>query len=796
VATRILLVDDNPQDRLLTRRALAAAFDDLEAIEAIDQAQLDAALHGPRFDLVVTDFQLHWSDGLTVLSQAHESDPGVPVIMFTNTGTEEIAAAGVRLRLADYIVKSPGHYSRLAHAARTAIDRSSERRRLVAQLEQRSQLLALSFEPIFSWELDGGITEWNAGCERLYGYTREEALGHESHELLRTQEPPPIADMIATLRRTGRWSGELVHHTKDGREVNVEGHLQLMEIGGRAIVLESNRDITERKRAIERTAFMSDAGALLAGSLDYETTLAAVASLAVPRVSDWCAVDVVSSDGTLERLAVARRDPADLTVDRALAPFSDPAAPAGIPHVVRTGHSVLVRQLPDSGRVLSFLCVPLVARTRTLGTLSCATAMSRRRFTDEDLQIVEQIAHRAALAVDNAQAYKAMQVTDRLKDEFLATLSHELRTPLNAILGYARLLRSGVVSLDKAHRAIEIVERNAATLTHLVDDILDVSRIISGKVRLNIQPVDLPTLVRNAVETLAPAAEAKQLQIATDIDANAAPISGDADRLQQVVWNLVSNAVKFTSRGGHIDVSVSRSDAQIDIVVRDTGIGIKPELLPHIFERFRQGDSGSTRQFGGLGLGLAIVRHLVELHGGTVEASSDGEGRGATFRVRLPRLLTHYAPAVTERRSRTRDVAAVGAPAGRLADVHVLAVDDNVDALALIQEILELAGARVTTSDSGASAIELANVIRPDVLVADVGLPDVSGFELVRRLRQSADVTVRATPAIALTAYARAVDRVTALESGFSMHLSKPADPAELVAAIAAVARKRADDLS
>src|SRR5581483_10327708 len=363
---------------------------------------------------------------------------------------------------------------------------------LEAKLEERSQLLELSYEPILAWEVDGGITEWNTGCEQLYGYTRDEAVGRVSHELLRTKEPPPIADMIAALRRDGRWSGELCHQTKSGREVTVEGRLQLLTIGGRQLVLESNRDITERKRALERAAFMSEAGALLASSLDYETTLSAVASLAVPRVSDWCAVDVVSADGSLARLAVARREPGDAAIDHALARFSDPADQASIPAVIRSGKPVLLPQVNDSARIVSYLCVPLVAHARTIGALSCATAMSHRQFSDEDLRIVEQIAHRAALAVDNAQAYKAMQLADRLKDEFLATLSHELRTPLNAILGYARLLRSGAVSLDKAARAIEIVERNAATLTRLVDDILDVSRIISGKVRLNIQAVDLP----------------------------------------------------------------------------------------------------------------------------------------------------------------------------------------------------------------------------------------------------------------------------------------------------------------
>jgi CheY-like chemotaxis protein/two-component sensor histidine kinase len=347
------------------------------------------------------------------------------------------------------------------------------------------------------------------------------------------------------------------------------------------------------------------------------------------------------------------------------------------------------------------------------------------------------------------------------------------------------------VRSERTGHAVEVVERNAAALNQLVDDVLDVSRIVSGKVRLNIQAVDLPAVVRDAVETLMPAAEAKQLRVQTVFDSEAAPISGDPDRLQQIVWNLVSNSVKFTAKGGRIQVRVERVDSHVDIVVSDTGIGIKPAFLPHVFERFRQGDSTTTRQFGGLGLGLAIVRHLVELHGGTVHAASAGEGEGATFRVRLPLMIVHPAPPVGDRRRRDAGAGrVVPSSAGKLDGLHVLVVDDDNDALSLVREILELAAARVTTVDDGQQALDLLQDARPNVLIADVGMPGLDGLELIRRLRQSADAHVRATPAIALTAYARADDRVLALESGFEMHLAKPADPAELVAAVLAVARR------
>ena len=506
-------------------------------------------------------------------------------------------------------------------------------------------MLELFFEPIFAWDLHGGITEWNAGSEHLYGYSRGEAIGRVSHDLLQTVHPIPLADVLKQLVDTRQWSGEIRHRNRAGGEVIVESRQQLFDMGGRTVVLESNHDITGRKRAAERAAFMNRVGNVLSGSLDYETTLTAVANLAIPAIADWCAVEILN-DGKLQRLAVAHVDPEKIEFARSLERYEDPTAPTSAMTVVRTATPALVRSITDemietaargdqeqvrlvrSLGLVSYMCVPLVAHGRPLGALTFATAESHRLFGDDDLRFAQEVAHRAALAVDNAQAYAAMQAADRVKDEFLATLSHELRTPLNAIVGYARLLRDGAVPSDRAAQAIEIVERNAAALTQLVEDLLDVSRVISGRVRLNVQAVDLPTVVSQAIESVVPAAQAKQLPIQTTLDPSAGPISGDPDRLQQIVWNLISNAVKFTPKGGRIQVRLARVDSQVEIVVSDTGVGIKPEFLPHSFERFRQGDSTMTRQFGGLGLGLAIVRHLAELHGGTVHAASAGEGQG------------------------------------------------------------------------------------------------------------------------------------------------------------------------
>jgi signal transduction histidine kinase/ActR/RegA family two-component response regulator len=627
-----------------------------------------------------------------------------------------------------------------------------------------------------------------------------------SHELLRTVHPVPLPQLLDILRTQREWAGELRQRARDGREIIVQSRLQLFEMDGQPIVLKSDHDITAQQRATVRAIFMNQVGNVLAGSLDYQTTLTAVANLAVPTVADCCAVDILE-DGKLERVAVAHVDPTKVDQASSLERYDDPTASYSPITVTRTGVPCLLPTItPDtisgsadesertgpieSLRLLSYMCVPLVAHGRTLGALTLATAESGRQYGDDEFRFAQDLAHRAALAVDNARAYQAMQTADRLKDEFLATLSHELRTPLNAILGYAKLLRGGSLSADKTDHAIEIVERNADALRQLVEDVLDVSRIISGKVRLNIQAVDLPQVVADAIESLMPAAELKNIRIQTTADPNASPISGDPDRLQQIVWNLVSNSVKFTPKGGRVQVRLERINSHIDITVSDTGIGIKPDVLPYVFERFRQADSATTRQFGGLGLGLAIVRHLVELHGGTVDATSDGENQGATFRVRLPLMIVHSQSAVEERRRRHTAGRVVAPGAGKLAGLHILAVDDDSDALTLVREVLELAGARVTTIDRGLDALDLLRATKPAIVLVDIGLPDIDGYEFVRRLRKLDDPQLRITPAIALTAYARAEDRVKALETGFELHLAKPADPAELVAAVLAAARR------
>ncbi|HXG86554.1 MAG TPA: ATP-binding protein [Pyrinomonadaceae bacterium] len=400
---------------------------------------------------------------------------------------------------------------------------------------------------------------------------------------------------------------------------------------------------------------------------------------------------------------------------------------------------------------------------------------------------------REELLESEQKARAAAETANRLKDDFLATVSHELRTPLNAILGWTNLLSSGRLNAEDTSRALQTVRRNAKNQAEIIEDLLDVSRILSGKLNLQMKSIDPLELVKTAVESLKPAADAKKIRLAQTIENGVAPISGDAGRLQQVIWNLLSNAVKFTPEGGEIEIKVGRAldDENLEIVVRDTGSGIKPEFLPLVFDRFLQADGSTTRAHGGLGLGLAIVRHLVELHGGKVLAESEGEGRGATFTLKFPLAQTNDRNTETGTESLTDDKNGDDALdfEGRLAGVEVLVVDDEADNLELIKTFLERCGARVAAAKSMPEALARLEQSAPDVLISDIGMPEADGYELIRAVRRLPPERGGGVPAVALTAYARLEDKTRALESGFQKHLSKPMEFAELVATVADIAK-------
>jgi PAS domain S-box-containing protein len=700
----------------------------------------------------------------------------------------------------------------------------SDRRTAERNAARLAAIVESSDDAIVAKDLNGIVISWNQAAERMFGYAAREAIGQSIRIIIPDSHQSEEDAILARIRR-----GESIDHfetirrRKDGSCLPISVTVSPIRNANGTVIGASKiaRDVSERRRAEalaaraqREAAFVGRMANVLSGSLDYEARLKDFVELAVPAVADWAALDTIEADGRMRRVALARAGAATTDgSDEGRPRDGDPITPCNTRQVIRTGKGVLLREVTDAAmvaasqgiparldsmRALGFtscVCVPLTTNQRTFAALTLATSESGRHYNAEDFGFFADVASRAALMVDNARTYDALRKASAVKDEFLATLSHELRTPLNAILGYSRMLRAGMVAPDRLDRTFETIERNTTSLSKMVEDILDVSRVVSGKMRLNMQPVDLPLVVHDAVATVMPAADAKHIRVETTVDPQVGAVSGDPDRLRQIVWNLLSNAVKFTPKQGRIQVRVERVNSSVEIVVSDTGTGIRPDFLPHIFERFRQADSGANREHTGLGLGLAIVRNLVELHGGTVHATSGGEGRGATFRVRLPLRIVHpdWQPESGRVHPRQEESAPPPALAGlsSLDGTHVLAVDDDRDALRLLKEVLEAAGATVTTATSSRAVLEIVATDRPDVLIADVGLPLMDGYELIRQLRTSPLTAVRDIPAAALTAYARSEDRARALQSGFEMHLAKPIDPAELIAAIQSLARRR-----
>jgi PAS domain S-box-containing protein len=676
-----------------------------------------------------------------------------------------------------------------------------------------SAIVDSSDDAIVSKDLNGIVRSWNAAAERMFGFTADEMIGRSIRLVIPPDRQAEEDDVLAHIRRGERVEHyETVRQRKDGTLFPVSLTVSPIRNQSGTITGASKiaRDVTERTRLeadaheqTANTAALGEMGALVASTLDREAIALKVTDIATALTHAQWGAFVYS-----ERDRDSRDECMQCSVSHApqdaVAQFLQRPAAAVYQSALR-GHAVRLDDVTADPRyehrvsppgtaddlpVRSILALPVKGVSGDVLGVLVVGHQEPAIFTERHEQLAAGIAAWTSIALENARLFDEAKEANRLKDEFLAVLSHELRTPLNAIVGYARLLRGDVLSKQKAARGLEILERNATWLTQIVEDVLDISRIVSGKIRLDVQPVDLSLIVENAVATIQPAADAKGIRVQSIADPQVGPVSGDPGRLQQVVWNLLSNAVKFTPKNGRVQVRVERVNSHVEIIVSDTGVGIHPDFLSHVFERFRQADAGTTRKSGGLGLGLAIVRHIVEMHGGSVEASSAGEGEGATFTVRLPLMIvySHGAAAPrehprTERRPSVLELA-------DLTGVRVLAIDDEEDALTLMREILEAAGATVTTLGTPVGAIERIEAARPDVLVVDLGMPEIDGFSLIARIRSSPNSAVRDVPAVALTAFARAEDRTKALRSGFEMHLSKPVDPAELVASIATLARR------
>jgi PAS domain S-box-containing protein len=688
-----------------------------------------------------------------------------------------------------------------------------ERERIArTQVESAQRQLATIFEtsPVGIAQLDAQqrFSAINEALAEINGLSREQHLGHSIPELF-GQSDPELVEVFRQIYLTGNpFISPNFAVNVPGRSDRRPGYYnvyylptsnQNSQVEG---VLVYVVDVTERVRLERAQRFLSEASAVLASSLDYQTTLERVAKLAVPELADWCTVHRVEEDGSIEQIAVAHNDPAKLEWAHQIRqkyPLN-PNDPRGAALTLRTGQSDILPDIPDELLVQaardpehleilrqvgfrSVMTVPLRTQARILGVISFVAAESGRRYDSTDLQLAEELGRRASLAIDNAQLYRMAQrdrakaeSANRVKDEFLAVLSHELRSPLNPILGWTKLLRTKRLNPTKAEQALETIERNAKLQAQLIEDLLDVSRILQGKMTLNVAPVNLVATIEAALETVRLAAEAKSIQLQTTFNPVSRTLSGDTNRLQQVVWNLLSNAVKFTPSGGRVEIRLEQVGTYAQIQVKDTGKGISPEFLPYVFEYFRQEDGTTTRKFGGLGLGLAIVRHLVELHGGDVRAASPGEGLGATFTVRLP--LMHIEPSSREELQQTGQVL-------NLNGIQVLVVDDDTDAREFVSFLLEQSGATVLTAASADEALMTLTQSQPDVLLSDIGMPETDGYMLMRRVRTLPPEQGGQIPAIALTAYAGEINQQQALAAGFQQHVSKPIEPDQLISIIA-----------
>jgi PAS domain S-box-containing protein len=551
------------------------------------------------------------------------------------------------------------------------------------------------------------------------------------------------------------------------------------------------RDNLERRRAEQRNQFLADASASLAELVDHESTLKKICGLAVPTFADWCTVDILEADGALRRLAVNHADPAKAsTIAELQQRFPpDPDSPYGVGRIVRTGEHELIPEITDSllrervhdERLLevlrtlglkSLIAVPFSVRGTIIGAITFVAAESGRRFDNYDLAIAEELAHRSAVAVDNARLYEALRESDRRKDEFLAMLAHELRNPLAPVRNSLQILKQPDTDPATAEQARSIAERQVDQLTRLVDDLLDVSRIMRGRIELRKERVELAAIVTRAFEAVQALIDVEGHRLSVTLPDGPVWVLADVVRLSQVIANLLNNAAKYTPPGGRIELIATLENADLVLIVRDNGIGIAPEALPRIFDMFMQAAPDVARSKGGLGIGLKLVKTLIELHGGTIEARSPGPDQGTEFVIRLPNTVD-MSPARRQPFPATPPLAANSAEKRR-----ILVVDDNEDAANSLGMLLRLLGHEVRVAHGGRAGLDAARAEPPEVMLLDIGMPDMDGYQVARQVRSlpsGADVVL-----VALTGWGHDHDRRRSREAGFDLHLTKPVEPRAL----------------
>jgi PAS domain S-box-containing protein len=686
-------------------------------------------------------------------------------------------------------------------------------------------VVASSEDAIVSKTPQGIVTSWNEAAERLFGFTAAEMIGQSILKIIPPELQHEEAEILAKIRsgqRIDRY--ETVRVRKDGRRLEISLTVSpVRDSNGRIIgAAKIAHDITARRRAeralLEEVAareLLNKVGQAVAGQLDLERIVQLVTDAATELTgAEFGAFfyNIQNSSGEsywLYSLSGASREAfANFPMPRNTELFSPTFRGEG---VVRSDD---IRADPRYGKnapysgmppghlpVCSYLAVPVALHSgEVIGGLFFGHR-EPARFTERAERLAIAIAAQASIAMNNARLFQTLREREEseraaraeaerlghLKDEFLATLSHELRTPLNAIQGWATLLRQRDVKPADLERGLEAIERNVRVQNQIVNDLLDMSRIISGKIHLEVQPVQLHDVINSAIDAVRPSAEARRIRIQTMLDSSIGLIRGDPNRMQQVLWNLLTNAVKFTPQSGRIQVVLERVNSHVEISIEDNGIGIRADFLPYVFDRFRQAESNTARKYGGLGLGLSIVKNLVELHGGSVRVKSAGENQGSTFIVALPvsHVRADDRPTSHPPSAGSDPLTSIELP--RLDGVRILVVDDDQDGRALIERILEGRGATFKGVSDAEEALAILAKERFDVLLSDIGMPVVDGYELMKRIRRAPTLASGRIPAIAVTAYARPEDRQRALLAGYQMHLCKPIEAPELVAGIASL---------
>ncbi|HEY9810994.1 MAG TPA: PAS domain S-box protein [Halomicronema sp.] len=651
--------------------------------------------------------------------------------------------------------------------------------------------------------LNGDFLQVNPALCHITGYSPKELRQKRFQDLSHPDDLQAYLTKNARLR-----AGEIKDFSMSKRYLHKNGSIVWVDINISTVLDSTGHpkynvviidDISERRRSEQSQIFLVEASTILAGSLEWETTLSNLAQLAIPTIADGCFVDIFEETMSLRLLGVACSDPHKKElleeIHRRYPPEHKPNHPilqrlrqgkvtfepqVSEQMLQETAQSEEHLQMLKALEIRSIMVIPLRSRGQLFGCVSFMRMETKNRYNRADLTLAEEVARRAASALDNARLYREAREANRLKDEFLAVLSHELRTPLNAILGWTQLLQTRKFNEATIQRALETIDRNARTQAQLIEDLLDVSRIITGKLILKPQWVQAQSLISQIIDTFRLAAEAKSIIVELISDPAINLMWVDPERFRQIIWNLLSNAIKFTPNGGQITIHLQQIGSFAEISITDTGIGIKSEFLPFVFDRFRQADGTTTRSYGGLGLGLAIVRHLVESHGGSASVFSEGEGKGSTFKVRFPLLrenMENSSVLISEK-------ATINFVTSTLANLRILVVDDEPDTLELVSFTLQEYGATVRKVASATQALAILEEWLPDLVLSDIGMPEVDGYTLIRSLREKPPEKGGLLPAIALTAYAAENDKQKVYNAGFNFYLTKPVDPQLLIETI------------